>query len=54
MHIKFWFGNPEGKTALGRSRRRWEDNIKQILRNWGWRMRTGFVKLRLGIGVRSR
>jgi hypothetical protein len=22
------FGKPEGKTPLGRSRRRWEDNIK--------------------------
>jgi hypothetical protein len=33
MHTKFWFGNPEGKRAFGRSRHRWEDNIEQILRN---------------------
>jgi hypothetical protein len=33
MHIKFWFGNPEGKRALGRSGRRWEDGIKQVLRS---------------------
>ena len=25
-------GNPEGKIPLGRSRRRWEDNIKMDLR----------------------
>jgi hypothetical protein len=25
-------GRPEGKRPLGRSRRRWEDNIKMVLR----------------------
>jgi hypothetical protein len=36
-------GRPEGKRPLGRSRRRWEDNIKLDLReiriegsNWIW------------------
>jgi hypothetical protein len=29
-------GNPEGKRPLGRSRRRWEDNIKVDLREIGW------------------
>jgi hypothetical protein len=29
-------GNPEGKRALGRSRRRWVDNIKVDLREIGW------------------
>jgi hypothetical protein len=29
-------GNPEGKRPLGRSRRRWEDNIKLDLREMGW------------------
>jgi hypothetical protein len=29
-------GKPEGKTALGRSRRRWEDNIKMGPREIGW------------------
>jgi len=25
---RVWVGKPEGKRALGRPRRRWEDNIK--------------------------
>jgi hypothetical protein len=29
-------GKPEGKTPLGRSRRRWKDNIKIYLRKTGW------------------
>jgi hypothetical protein len=29
-------GKPEGKRPLGRSRRRWEDNIKMDLRDIGW------------------
>jgi hypothetical protein len=29
-------GKPEGKRALGRPRRRWEDNIKMDLREGGW------------------
>jgi hypothetical protein len=29
-------GNPDGKRPLGRSRRRWVDNIKIYLRNIGW------------------
>ena len=28
-------GNPEGKRPLGRSRRRWEDNIKMDLQEVG-------------------
>jgi hypothetical protein len=28
-------GRPEGKRPLGRSRRRWEDNIKMELRETG-------------------
>jgi hypothetical protein len=27
---------PEGKRPLGRSRRRWEDNIKMDLQEVGW------------------
>jgi hypothetical protein len=34
MHIGFW-GKPEGKTALGRPRHRWENNIKMDLREIG-------------------
>jgi hypothetical protein len=29
-------GKPEGKTPLGRPRRRWVDNIKVDLREIGW------------------
>jgi hypothetical protein len=29
-------GKPEGKRPLGRSRRRWVDNIKMDLREIGW------------------
>jgi hypothetical protein len=29
-------GKPEGKRPLGRSRRRWEDNIKMDLQEMGW------------------
>jgi hypothetical protein len=29
-------GNPEGKRPLGKSRRRWVDNIKMDLRETGW------------------
>jgi hypothetical protein len=29
-------GKPEGKTPLGRHRRRWEDNIRIDLREIGW------------------
>jgi len=28
-------GKPEGKRPLGRPRRRWEDNIKMDLQEWG-------------------
>jgi hypothetical protein len=29
-------GMPEGKSPLGRPRRRWVDNIKMALREIGW------------------
>jgi hypothetical protein len=29
-------GKPEGKRPLGRSRRRWEDNIKMDVQETGW------------------
>jgi len=29
-------GKAEGKTPLGRPRRRWEDNIRINLRDMGW------------------
>jgi hypothetical protein len=33
---KILVGKPEGKRPLGRSRRRWVDNIKMDLREIGW------------------
>jgi hypothetical protein len=30
-------GKPEGMRLLGRSRRRWEDNIRMDLREIGWK-----------------
>jgi len=36
---KVLVGKPEGKRPLGRSRRRWEDNIKMDFREVvGWRL----------------
>jgi hypothetical protein len=31
-----WVGRPEGRRPLGRTRRRWEDNIKMDLREIGF------------------
>jgi hypothetical protein len=41
-------GRPEGKRPLGRSRRRWEENIKMDLGGIGIDGRTGFGWLRIG------
>jgi hypothetical protein len=41
---------PEGRRALGRPRRTWEDNIKMDLREVGWGAWTGSIWLRLGTG----
>jgi len=43
-------GKPEGKRPLGRSIRRWEDNIKLDLQELGWRARTVLIWLRTGTG----
>ena len=32
---KFWWGKSEGKGALERPRRRWEDNIEMALQEMG-------------------
>ena len=32
---RFLVGKPESKRPLGRPRRRWEDNIKMVLREVG-------------------
>jgi hypothetical protein len=33
---RVWMGKPEGKSPLGRPRRRWEDGIKMDLRGVEW------------------
>jgi hypothetical protein len=40
---------PSGKKPLGRTRRRWVDNIKTNLVEIGLGVRTGLVWLRIGI-----
>jgi hypothetical protein len=39
---------PEGKRPLGRSRRKWDDNIKMDFRGIGWVVWTGLIWLRIG------
>jgi hypothetical protein len=39
---------PQRKSPLERPRHRWEDKIKIGLKEIGWRMRTGFIWLRIG------
>jgi hypothetical protein len=41
---------PEGKRPLGRPKRRWEDNIKMILRKLEGVVGTGWSWLRIGTG----
>jgi hypothetical protein len=41
-------GKPEGKGALERPRRRWEDGIIMDLREIGWGVWSGFTWLRIG------
>jgi len=43
-------GKPEDKRPLGRSRRRWEDNIKMDLQKVGCGVWTGSIWLRIGTG----
>jgi len=39
-------GKPNGKRQLGRTRHRWEDNIKMDLQEMGWGAWTGLMCLR--------
>jgi hypothetical protein len=43
-------GKPEGTRPLGRSRRRWEDNIKMDLEEVERVVGTGWSGLRIGTG----
>jgi hypothetical protein len=42
-------GKPEGKTPLGRPRRRWEDGFKMDPGDIGWGVWIGFTWVRIGI-----
>jgi hypothetical protein len=39
---------PEGKRPLRRPRCRWEDNIRMGLREIGWEVWSGCIRLRIG------
>jgi hypothetical protein len=52
VYAGFWLGKPEGKRPFGRSRSRWEDNIKMDLQEVGWTGWTGLIWLRIGTGGR--
>jgi hypothetical protein len=43
-------GKPDGKRPLGRTRRRWEDNIKMDLQEVEEIVGTGWIWLRIGTG----
>jgi len=43
-------GKPEGKSPLGRPRRRWVDNIRMELQRWVVGMWTGLGWPRIGTG----
>jgi hypothetical protein len=43
---------PEGKTPLGRPRRRWEGNIRMDVWEMAWEGATGFIWLRIGASGR--
>jgi hypothetical protein len=49
-HVARMVGKPKGKTPLGRTMRRWEDNIKMDLMEigGGGKVWTGFIWLRMG------
>jgi hypothetical protein len=47
---KFLVGRPERKTPLGRSRRRWESNIKMDLQEWDGKAMTGLLWLKIARG----
>ena len=48
---KVLVGKPEGKSPLGRHRRRWDDNINIDLQEVRCMVKNGSICLRLGTGV---
>ena len=47
--LKILTGKPIGKRPFGRSRRRWEDNIKMDLEEKGINAGNWLIRLRIGI-----
>ena len=47
--FKILTNKPTGKIPLGRSRRRWEDNIRMDLEDIGINSAIGLIRLRIGI-----
>jgi hypothetical protein len=47
---KVLVGKPEGKSPLGRPRRRWKDGIRKDLREIGFGVWIGFDWLSIGTG----
>jgi hypothetical protein len=45
---KILVGKPERKRQLGRPWRRWEDNLRTIIRKIVWKMCTGWIWLGIG------
>jgi hypothetical protein len=40
---KILAGKPKGRRPLGRTRNRWEDNVRMVLREIGWEGLTGCI-----------
>ena len=47
---KFFVGKSKGKRPLGKTRLRWEDDIKMDPQEVGWETWTGLIWLRIGTG----
>ena len=47
--FKILSGKPTGKRTLEKPRRRWEENIRQDLKEISINMKIGLIRLRLGI-----
>jgi hypothetical protein len=45
VHRGFWWGKPDGKKPLGKTLRRWEDNIKMYLQDADGEAWTGLIWL---------
>jgi hypothetical protein len=48
MLTKFWQESLKGRCHSERPKRRWEDNIGMDLRETGWKVWTGYIRLRIG------